>query len=70
VKITRHRLNPGRDHQANQARWRIVFTRLGSHPVTRAERRSSEHLVCHGMVTIVLLGPRHPSLAPSPSSSA
>src|SRR5438105_7478472 len=43
-KVTRHRLNPGGDRQANHALWRIVFTRLGSHPATRAyvERRTKE----------------------------
>src|SRR6266704_159598 len=43
-KVTRHRLNPGGDRQANHALWRIVITRMGSHPPTRAyvERRSAE----------------------------
>jgi transposase len=43
-KTIRHRLNPGGDRQANHALWRIVFTRLGSHPDTRAyaERRTQE----------------------------
>jgi transposase len=43
-KVTRHRLNPGGDRQANHALWRIVFTRLGSHAPTRAyvERRLKE----------------------------
>ena len=43
-KRTRHRLNPGGDRQANHALWRIVFTRMGSHPATRAyvERRTAE----------------------------
>jgi transposase len=43
-KVTRHRLNPGGDRQANHALWRIVFTRMGSHPGTRAyvERRTKE----------------------------
>ena len=43
-KVTRHRLNPGGDRQANHALWRIVFTRLGSDPATRAyaERRAAE----------------------------
>jgi transposase len=43
-KTVRHRLNPGGDRQANHALWRIVFTRLGSHPATRAyaERRTAE----------------------------
>ena len=37
-------LNPGGDRQANHAPWRIVFTRLGSDPATRAyaERRTAE----------------------------
>jgi transposase len=43
-KVTRHRLNPGGDRQANHALWRIVFTRMGSHQATRAyvERRTKE----------------------------
>ena len=43
-RVTRHRLNPGGDRQANHALWRIVFTRLGSDPATRAyaERRTAE----------------------------
>ena len=43
-KTVRRRLNPGGDRQANHALWRIVFTRLGSHPATRAyaERRTAE----------------------------
>ena len=43
-KVTRHRLNPGGDRQANHALWRIVFTRMGSDPATRAyvERRTGE----------------------------
>ena len=42
-KVSRHRLNPGGDRQANHALWRIVFTRLGSDPATRAyaERRTA-----------------------------
>src|SRR6266704_2262116 len=39
-KVTRHRLNPGGDRQANHALWRIVFTRLGSHPATPRLRRA------------------------------
>ena len=37
-------LTPGGDRQANHALWRIVFTRLGSDPATRAyaERRTAE----------------------------
>ena len=43
-KTVRHRLNPGGDRQANHALWRIVFTRLGSRPATRAyaERRTQK----------------------------
>ncbi len=43
-KTNRHRLNPGGDRQANHALWRIVFTRMGSHPATRlyVERRTKE----------------------------
>ena len=43
-KTKRHRLNPGGDRQANHALWRIVFTRMGSDPATRAyvERRTAE----------------------------
>src|SRR5499426_2808028 len=45
-KVTRHRLNPGGDRQANHALWRIVLTRMGSHPPTRAyvARRTKEGL--------------------------
>ena len=43
-QITRYRLNRGGDRQASHALWRIVFTRLGSDPATRAyaERRTAE----------------------------
>jgi transposase len=45
-KVTRHRLNPGGDRQANHALYRIVITRMSSHPATRAyvERRTAEGL--------------------------
>jgi transposase len=45
-KRTRHRLNRGGDRQANHALWRIVITRMSSHPATRAyvERRTKEGL--------------------------
>ena len=45
-KVTRHRLNPGGDRQANHALWRIVITRMSSHPATRAyvARRTKEGL--------------------------
>jgi transposase len=43
-KVTRWRLNPGGDRQANHALWRIVITRMSSHPPTRAyaARRANE----------------------------
>jgi transposase len=45
-KITRHRLNPGGNREANHALWRIVITRMSSHAPTRSyvERRSEEGL--------------------------
>jgi transposase len=45
-KVARHRLNRGGDRQASHALWRIVITRMGSHPPTRAyvARRSKEGL--------------------------
>ena len=45
-KVTRHRHNPGGDRQASHALWRIVITRMSSHPPTRAyvERRTAEGL--------------------------
>ena len=45
-KISRHRLNRGGDRQANHALWRIVITRMSSHPPTRAyvARRTEEGL--------------------------
>ena len=43
-KTVRHRLNRGGNRQANHALWRIVFTRMGSDPRTRAyvERRLAD----------------------------
>jgi hypothetical protein len=45
-KRTRHRLNRGGDRQANHTPWRIVITRMSSHPPTRAyvERRTEQGL--------------------------
>jgi transposase len=45
-KVTRWRLNRGGDRQANHALWRIVITRMSSHPATRAyvARRGKEGL--------------------------
>jgi transposase len=43
-KITRRRLNPAGDRQANHALWRIVLSRMSSEPRTRAyvQRRLAE----------------------------
>ena len=45
-KVTRYRLNPGGDRQANHALWRIVLTRMSAHPPTLiyVERRTREGL--------------------------
>ena len=45
-KVRRHRLNPGGNREANHALWRIVITRMSSHPATRAYagRRTEEGL--------------------------
>jgi Transposase IS116/IS110/IS902 family len=45
-KVTRHRLNPGGDREANHALWRIVITRMSSHAPTHAyvEWRTAEGL--------------------------
>ena len=45
-KITRRRLNPGGNREANHALWRIVITRMSSHAPTRAyvKRRTAEGL--------------------------
>ena len=45
-KTSRHRLNRGGNREANSALWRIVITRLKSHPATLAYagRRSKEGL--------------------------
>jgi transposase len=45
-KVSRHRLNRGGNREANHALWRIVITRLSSHPATRAYagRRTKEGL--------------------------
>ena len=45
-KVRRHRLNPGGNREASHALWRIVITRMSSHPATRAyvERRTKEGL--------------------------
>jgi transposase len=45
-KVTRRRLNPSGNREANHALWRIVITRMSAHPPTRAyvERRTAEGL--------------------------
>ena len=45
-KVSRHRLNPGGNREANHALSRIVITRMSSHPATRAyvTRRTAEGL--------------------------
>ena len=45
-KTVRRRLNPAGDRQANHALWRIVITRMSSHPATRAyvHRRTAQGL--------------------------
>ncbi len=35
-KVTRWRLNRGGDREASHALWRIVITRMSSHPATQA----------------------------------
>jgi len=45
-KVSRHRLNRGGNREANHALWRIVITRMSSHPATRiyVARRAKEGL--------------------------
>ena len=45
-KTKRHRLNQAGDRRANHALWRIVITRMSSHPATRAyvDRRTAQGL--------------------------
>jgi transposase len=45
-KTSRHRLNRGGNREANHALWRIVITRMNSHPATRAyvDRRTEQGL--------------------------
>jgi transposase len=45
-KTKRHRLNPAGDRQDGHALWRIVITRMSSHPATRAyvDRRTAQGL--------------------------
>ena len=40
-KTKRHRLNPAGDRQANHALWRIVITRMSSHPADPRLRRAA-----------------------------
>ena len=45
-KVTRWRLNPGGNREANHALWQIVITRMSAHPATRdyVARRAKEGL--------------------------
>jgi transposase len=45
-KVTRRRLNPGGNREADHALWRIVITRMSNHPATRVyvDRRTAEGL--------------------------
>ena len=68
-KVTRHRLNPSGDRQANHALWRIVITRMSSHPPTRAyvERRTEEGLSKKEIIRCLVEVLRRPrGLPPSP----
>ena len=64
-KAVRRRLNPGGDRQANHALWRIVFTRMGSDPATRAyvERRTASESgeACAGKCSHWLTGRKSPA---------
>jgi len=54
-KITRHRLNPGGNRQANAALWHIVITRMSADPRTRAyvERRAKEGRTAKEIIRIL-----------------
>ena len=41
-KVTRHRLNPGGNREANHALWRIVITRMSSHAADAGLRRAAQ----------------------------
>ena len=45
-KVTRHRLNPGGNREANHALWRIVITRMSAHEVGKV-LFAREHLRAH-----------------------
>ncbi len=55
-KVTRHRLNPGGNRQANHALYPIVITRMSSHPPARAyaARRTKEGLGALGFAAFFL----------------
>ena len=54
-KVTRHRLNPGGNRQANHALWRIVITRMSSDPRTRryVARRAEEGLTKREIIRVL-----------------
>jgi transposase len=54
-KVTRHRLNPGGNRQANHALWRIVFTRMSSDERTRkyVARRVGEGLTTREVMRVL-----------------
>jgi transposase len=54
-KVTRHRLNPGGNRQANHALWRIVITRMSSDPRTRryVARRVEEGLTKREIIRVL-----------------
>ncbi len=54
-KATRYRSNPGGNRQANQALWRIVFTRMASDERTRkyVARRLAEGKTIHEIMRVL-----------------
>jgi transposase len=54
-KVTRHRLNPGGNRQANHALWRIVFTRMSGDERTRkyVARRTNEGLTTREVMRVL-----------------
>jgi transposase len=54
-KVTRHRLNPGGNRQANHALWRIVFTRMSGDERTRkyVARRLGEGLTTREVMRVL-----------------
>ena len=73
-KVTRHRLNRGGDHHANQALWRIVVVRLVHDPRTRhyLERRAEDGLSKREVIRVLkrYVAPRSSSTYPARSPSS